>query len=242
MEIPIKQRQRHQIKPENPWDYNLLSVEEINASSLSSKDSAEPANFIQMCNRKMLTLLVNIADGEHSALIEFYDYTSPLVYNLSRRILYNRGHYPGRCAMADEVMTSVFLQVWAQAGNYDDSHETPLTWLLRITHQQIIERLGTITVEKNNDKDFKASSLNAEKKNGADDIFKQCRPAVLAAMSKLTNKQRLLIETVFFEGVGIPEIAKRFQLSLEEVRAGICEGMMVLRQQLSAKQSSFDNE
>jgi RNA polymerase sigma-70 factor, ECF subfamily len=83
---------------------------------------------------ELVCLLSKIAEGAEQALANFYDRTSAYVYSLSLRVLNN-------AALAEEITIDVYMQIWRQAGQYDQNRGKPLAWLAVLTRSCSIDRL-----------------------------------------------------------------------------------------------------
>lgn len=202
-----------------------------NAPALKEATSGEWGQANQALNQTLLKLLGNIAAGDQAAFSQLYDQTNRAVFGLALRILSDR-------ETAEEVTLDVFMQVWRQAANYDLSRGTPLAWLMMMTRSRAIDRLRSATHRTHETDDLETVSLtsavDADTPEEAS-IFAERRKQVRAALRKLTNEQRLLIETAFFEGLSHSEIAERFQLPLGTVKTRIRAGIAVLRKHLRAE-------
>src|SRR5262249_22118852 len=81
-----------------------------------------------------VALLHRIAEGDSSALGEFYDLHSRTLFALACRILNDLKE-------AEDVLQEVFLQLWAKASAFDAHQGRPLAWVLTITRHKAIDRL-----------------------------------------------------------------------------------------------------
>src|SRR6058998_1318550 len=68
--------------------------------------------------RDWTTLLGRIADADQTALAEFYDHTSKVVYGLVLNIVQDRFE-------AEEITLDAYIQVWRQAGRYNPARGVP---------------------------------------------------------------------------------------------------------------------
>jgi hypothetical protein len=82
----------------------------------------------------LVEIILRMAEMDQSALAEFYDRTSRLVYGLVQRIVNNP-------SVAEEVTLDVFLQVWRQAEQYSESRSAPTTWLIMMARSRAIDSL-----------------------------------------------------------------------------------------------------
>ena len=167
-----------------------------------------------------------MAKMDQSALAEFYDRTSGLVYGLVKRIVNNP-------SVAEDVTLEVFLQVWRQAYQYSESRGAPTTWLIMIARSRAIDSLRSRrkqNLEQSLDAavQFADSAPNAEETLAARDV--QC--SVRSALNILTAAQREAIELAFFSGLSHAAIAERLGQPLGTVKSWIRMCMIHMREHL----------
>ena len=178
-------------------------------------------------------LIARIAQGDQLGLAELYDRTGSVVFGLARRILNN-------IPSAQEVTQEVYLQVWREAGQYNASRGTPLSWLRMLARTRALDCLRSL--KKQDDEQPIApylpiadSSPNAEEQlanNGR-------RAIVLAALKLLSPAQRQAIELSFYSGLSHSEIALRLGQPLGTVKTNIRLGMLHLRDHLGPRRGDL---
>jgi RNA polymerase sigma-70 factor, ECF subfamily len=175
------------------------------------------------------TLIERTARGDASALATLYDGTASLVMGLALRIL-------GDHAVAEEVVSDVYLQVWHQAARWDPERGAPLTWLLTVARSRAIDRLRVGAAQRaqraplSDALDVPAAGPGPD---GAAAAARQ-RAIVQDALGRLGTEQREVIELAYFGGLSHGEIAVRTGLPLGTVKTRIRLGMAHLRQHLTA--------
>lgn len=80
-------------------------------------------------------LLGRVSSGDRTAFRKLYAATSSMMYGIALRILRDE-------ALAQEVLEEVFVGVWERAGQYRGALVSPRTWLITITRDAAIARLG----------------------------------------------------------------------------------------------------
>ena len=85
-------------------------------------------------DRELIGLIGRTAQGDEAALGAFYDKTVSFVNGLAFRVLSDT-------TMAEEVTMDVFLQVWRQAGKFDQNRGNPMVWLAVLTRSRAIDCL-----------------------------------------------------------------------------------------------------
>src|SRR5262245_26013857 len=94
-------------------------------------DTAQPRAMSQPPDP---SLLQKLAQGDKTALGEFYDRYAALVNGLALRILRD-------VSEAEDVVQEVFLQAWRQAERYDPRRGAPEAWLCTIARTRALDRL-----------------------------------------------------------------------------------------------------
>jgi RNA polymerase sigma-70 factor (ECF subfamily) len=170
-----------------------------------------------------VVLLNRIVARDSSALAEFYDRQSPMIFSLLLRILRDRRE-------AEEVLQEVFLAVWTRADSYNVTLGSPAGWLVGIARNRGIDRLRANTVrDRTVDTYLPADNADSPELRAA--RSEQAR-VISRALDALQPEQRDLIEHAFFLGLTHSELAARFGLPLGTVKTRIRAGMLALRQRL----------
>jgi RNA polymerase sigma-70 factor, ECF subfamily len=178
-------------------------------------------------------IILRMAKMDQSALAEFYDRTSRLVYGLVQRIVNNP-------SVAEEVTLDVFLQVWRQAEQYSETRSAPTTWLIMMARSRAIDSLRSHRKHKLEQPldaaaQFADSSLNAEQTLAVRDV--QC--SVRSALDVLTPAHRQAIELAFFSGLSHAAIAEKLGQPLGTVKSWIRTGMIHMREYLRSDGNSL---
>ena len=80
------------------------------------------------------SLLVRLRAREESALAELYDHLAPWVLGLAQRIM-------GDADEAEDVLSDVFVQVWARINQHDSSRGPLVPWVLSIARNRALDLL-----------------------------------------------------------------------------------------------------
>ena len=178
--------------------------------------------------RDSAALLKRIADGDESAFATLYDMTCGLIYGLLLRIL-------GNTAVAEQVLETVYLEVWEQAATYDGEREKPMSWLITMAHSRAITRLKATK----HDQQVQAcpskigDRIMATNHKTYEAVSDEQR-IVRSALAALPSVQQQMIELAYFSGLRQNEIAARLGLPLQSVQTGLRAGMMGLRDALES--------
>lgn len=178
--------------------------------------------------QQLVSLIANIAQGNQRALGILYDQTSSHVYGLAFRVLNDS-------TMAEEVTMDVYMQVWRQAKQFDQTRGRPIVWLAVLARSRAIDRLRSGQKERDSRQsldmigDAPATKGNPEESSA---YSEQCR-VVHKALASLTPEQRQVIEMAYFGGLSQSEIAAQIGEPLGTVKTRIRLGMIRLRNILS---------
>lgn len=174
-----------------------------------------------------IELIHRMTGGDQSALAEFYDQSSGLVFGLVFRILNDRN-------AAEEVTLDTYYQVWRQAQNYNIERGKPMSWVIVIARNRAIDRLRATRLSKQEQTPLEdaAPFLTFEGTPEGSASANERQKIVYGALAQLKLEQRQLIEIAFFAGLTHQEIADKFQLPLGTVKTRIRAGMTKLRELL----------
>jgi RNA polymerase sigma-70 factor (ECF subfamily) len=168
-------------------------------------------------------LIDRIGRGDADALAVLYDRHAPRVLGLTTRIL-------GDPDEAEDVLQEIFLHVWRNPRQFDESRGTALTWLLILARSRAIDRLRSlrrrgkdrqVPIEDHpiaSGEDLEQGAANAQE--GA---------VVRRALADLPLDQRRALELAYFGGYTQSEIAQMTGAPLGTVKTRLRQGMMKLR-------------
>lgn len=165
-----------------------------------------------------------------SAFEQLYDRHSRAVYSLVLRILRQAG-------TAEEVVQDVFLQLWRNAGRYDESRGPFIPWLLTLARNRALDTLR-LKSERQRRREEQTEELPPvvaappEFEKQVDD--KRRAEKVRTLMSFLNPQQRKAIELAYFEGLSHSEIAEAIKEPLGTVKSWIRNGLLRLKEGLQA--------
>lgn len=166
--------------------------------------------------------------GQQRSLGLLYDRYSSLVYRLALRILTNPQE-------AEDLTQDVFIQLW-QRQAYQPERGSLGSFLTTLTRSRAIDRLRSrqskvrflnqwsqfMTEESQSLLPFELADLA------------QRSESVQAALTQLSEKQRLVLELSYYEGLSQSEIAHRLEAPLGTVKSWSRQGLLTLRKALQA--------
>jgi len=181
-------------------------------------------------------LVARMAARDQDALSAIYDRYRALVFSLALRILRDR-------ADAEEALADVFLQAWRQAGGFDRTRGPVGAWLTTLCRSRAIDRLrargrrvanlDALARAGGGREDVPAPSPGRSPDEAADLVMRRQR--IGAAVGALSPDQRRALEMAYYEGLSHSEIATALGEPLGTVKTRIRQGLITLRQKLSAR-------
>lgn len=205
----------------------------IRKESAGNSPQDEGISFTER-DRDLTGLLARITHGDEGALGDLYDKTGSRVYGLAFRILND-------VTMAEEVAMDVYLQVWRQAGQFDQSRSRPMVWLTVLTRSRAIDRIRVGRKERARRKPIEDISEEMSIDGNPEQHSVQLEQGriVRHGLYSLPPEQREVIELGYFEGLSQSEIAQKTGQPLGTVKTRVRLGMIRLRNILGPLHKGF---
>jgi len=176
------------------------------------------------------TLMRGLLHNDVGAFERLYDRHSRLVYSVVLRVLQQAG-------TAEEVVQDVFLQLWRNAAQYDESRGPFVPWLLTLARNKALDTLRRKSERQRRREDqaeeLPAVTIAAPQYEKALDE-KRAAVKVRALMDSLVPQQKKAIELAYFEGLSHSEIAEALKEPLGTVKSWIRNGLLRLKEELQA--------
>jgi len=174
-------------------------------------------------------LVQRLLQRDVSAFEQLYDRHSRLVYSLLLRILQQAG-------TAEEVAQDVFLQLWRNAAQYDESRGPFVPWLLALARNRALDtlRLRSERQRRREDQTEAMPLVVAVPEYEKELDEKRRGEKVRALMGSLNPQQKKAIELAYFEGLSHSEIAAALKEPLGTVKSWIRNGLLRLKEGLQA--------
>jgi RNA polymerase sigma-70 factor (ECF subfamily) len=176
------------------------------------------ANVADMQDASRLMERVRARDAD--AFESLYDRYHALVYGLALRVLADP-------SAAEDVTQNVFLKIWTapdafQSGNLEG-------WLARVARNRAIDVLRSKKLRSESEL---SESIPADSTLEQSAMERLDGERARAAMGRLPDEQRLLLELGFFGGMTHDAIARQTGLPLGTVKTRIRSGLRRLRELL----------
>jgi len=171
-----------------------------------------------------VSLISGAAAGDRDCLAALYDRYAPALLAIGRRILGDRRE-------AEDLLHDVFIEVWRQAGDYDEARGSVRAWLLMRMRSRALDRRKSAALSKRADlpaPDNVADALS-DAHAGEDPLLGPDRQAVRLALAQLPAEQRQVLELGYFEGLSSSEIAERVRAPIGTVKSRVAAALSKLR-------------
>jgi RNA polymerase sigma-70 factor, ECF subfamily len=169
-----------------------------------------------------LELIRRIVERDETALAGVYDRYASLVYAVALRVLRD-------AAAAEEVLQDIFYRLWIVAPRFDPARGSLPAWLAVSSRHRAIDRLR----RREPDKDADASAaeihlpIDLEEQVHRDGLVDRVR----AALVRLPEAQRKLMELAYFEGLTHSELASRTGEPLGTIKSRLRAAVASLRKE-----------
>jgi RNA polymerase sigma-70 factor (ECF subfamily) len=164
---------------------------------------------------------------ETQAMADLYDRFGRLVYSVIYAIVRDTG-------VAEDLLQETFLRVWNRSAGFDAARGALGPWLLTVARNRAIDHIrsagarnsrNTLELE---DHEHKSLELGAE----LDLQNKDQAKVIRAAMDKLTENQRRVIQLAYYEGLSQSEMAEKLGEPLGTIKTWVRGALRKLREEL----------
>ena len=173
--------------------------------------------------------------GDGEALKVIFDHYHRIVLVTALRILRDVGE-------AEDLMQSVFFEIFQKAEQFDPSKGTLTTWILQYAYHRSINRKNYLSV-----REF-YNTVDLFDADGEEAWFtkvslpcQETERLVAEALAMLNCEQREVLELVFFKDMTLKEIAEQTKQGFGNVRHNYYRGLKKLRSLLSRNPRRDDN-
>jgi RNA polymerase sigma-70 factor, ECF subfamily len=173
-------------------------------------------------------LIQHVVSGQQDALAVLFDRYHCLVFDVAFRIVRDAGE-------AEEVVQTVFLDIYRAVANFDSSKGIPKVWILQYAYHRALHRKRHLV----SNHFYRWEELEAAVEVGVGRSLKAELPEMVRLaeqmLGRLKPRQRAVLEMTYYEGLTAEEIAQRLGLSAHIVRHDLHRGLGVLRQAIGKR-------
>ena len=205
-------------------EHLLTNPDSSSAGFPSTRSDQRPA-FAALKDRDDAELMAHLQNGCNDALAILFDRYHRLVLSIALKIVRDAGE-------AEDVMQSVFLEIFRSVAQFDPTKGTTKVWILQYAYHRAINRRKHLTARNfYNQTDLAtvenrlpqtASTLGSFTQNELRHLLRQ-------GLATLSGGQKQVIELASFNGLSMKEIADKTGDSLLNVRHHYYRGLQKLR-------------
>ncbi len=172
-------------------------------------------------------LAVRLQRRDPQALAELYDKYGRIAFSLIVRIVRDQG-------IAEDLTQETFLRVWNRMAGFDAERGALGAWVLTVARNRAIDYLRSVDGRtRQNAIELTATEMPSVFVDLEANLMNSDRARQLkAAFEKLNEKQRLVIELAYFEGLSQTEMAERMKQPLGTVKTWVRTALQILRNEL----------
>ncbi len=171
-------------------------------------------------------LLRRIGEGDRKSFSELYDRFSRVLLATAFGVVRNQ-------ETAEDVVQDVFLQIWQRSHLFIPGRGKPLTWAITLTRNKAIDRMRSSQRRSAMLDGFQEETATLVQRDDQDSFESLAATEVAAdmraALQKLPENQREVLELVFLSAMSMPEAAERLSAPLSTVKARLRRGLIRLR-------------
>jgi len=173
--------------------------------------------------------LESIASGDQDAIGPCMKKYGGLVSSLARRFL--------PPAEIEDAVQEIFIELWKNADRYTPEKAAESTFIAMIARRRLIDRVRKNARRPRHQTMETTFGLGAEDEDIRSDMGEDMRRA-RAAMSELSEQQKLVIRLSLTEGKSHQEIADATGMALGSVKTHLRRGMIRLRDLIASQSTS----
>lgn len=182
-------------------------------------------------NEDLARWLARVALHDRAAFEQVYRATCAHLLGVAFRILNQRER-------AEEVLQEAFMNVWHNAGGYNPSVASPMTWLINIVRNKAIDALRSGRTERASTValDDEAMNIAADQAGEPQQLLEEsfARLKIAGCMAELSASQRQALALAYYRGMVHTEIAAAIGAPLGTVKAWVRRGLDKLKGCLEA--------
>jgi RNA polymerase sigma-70 factor, ECF subfamily len=166
-------------------------------------------------------LLERLVAGDHDSLAVLFDRYHRLVYSVAFRIVRDASE-------AEDVVQTVFLNVFEAAAKFDPAKGTLKVWILQYAYHRSLNKRRALSAQGVYLWD-ELDGTNDESFTPEIDTLLYCQQI----LGQLKPLQRQVIQLIYFEGMTAQEIAILQERSAKNVRHDLYRGLAKLKNSLT---------
>ncbi len=171
-------------------------------------------------------ILSRLADDNHAAMEELFNYYYPRLYNFSKAFLKLEDGI-------DDILQEVFVKIWKNRRNIENSY-TFESYIFTITRNQLLNELRSrLNNQKTRDRIFQ-SAVGSEYLSFETAEFDELTKKVELLIEELPARQKEVFKLSRIEGLSHKEIAEKLNITAKTVEYHITQAITYIKGKLEA--------
>lgn len=167
-------------------------------------------------------LMQGVASGCQDAITALFDRYHYLVFDVALRIVRDPGE-------AEEVVQTVFLDIYRAVANFDPRKGKPKVWILQYAYHRALHRKRHLVANHFYRWEELESALEIGARRSLAGELPEIARLAEQMLEKLKPRQRAVLELTYYEGLTAEEIANRLGETAHVVRHDLHRGLGALR-------------
>jgi RNA polymerase sigma-70 factor, ECF subfamily len=205
--------------------HGLSTKPSFPSPEVPSARSAQPPGFVELKGETDGELIAHLQAGCNDALAVLFDRYHRLVLSIALKIVRDPGE-------AEDVMQSVFLEIFRSVAQFDPAKGTTKVWILQYAYHRAINRRQHLNVRKFYDQtsmDDVETHVTETARTPGGFTMQELKHLLLQGLATLSGAQKKVIELVSYDGLSMQEIANKTGDTLVNVRHHYYRGLQNLR-------------
>ena len=168
-------------------------------------------------------LMSRVASGDRQAFADLYRATSVKLFGVVLRILKRR-------ELAEEILQEVYLRIWDNAGSFDRSRASPITWMATIARNRALDEVrkrqldvapvdvGELEIAASDKLPSEQAELNEELRR------------LEACLDRLDPDRKDAIKRAYLDGASRKELAERYDQPVGTIKTWLHRGLKQLKE------------
>ncbi len=174
-------------------------------------------------------LVERLQRRDTQAMADLYDRFGRLVYSVIYAIVRDSG-------TAEDLLQETFIRIWNRVSGFDGQRGALGPWLLTVARNRAIDHIRSAGARNSKNlfelEEWEHQSTQIDAEVGLQN--KDQAKIIRAALNKLTENQRRVIELAYYEGLSQTEIAEKLGEPLGTVKTWVRGALKKLREELPA--------
>jgi RNA polymerase sigma-70 factor (ECF subfamily) len=172
---------------------------------------------------ELVWLLAAVAKGDQAAFERLYAATRAKLYGVVLRIL-------RRPDLADEVMQETYLKIWTNAGQFNPTMATPITWMVAIARNRAIDLLRS-RAEASTEDEPEAMDLAAENPDplARREVSEELQ-RLLACIGRLSPTRQRLVLLAYYNGWSREQLGAELETPVSTIKTWLRRSLLEIRE------------